>query len=219
MIDRSAAADVSSYMDYLPAIFRQDGDAHGVNFLGRFLLAFEWILSGPRGAGPADSAAIPDGFEQTLDRLRYFFDPGPGADERHRAPDEFLPWLAGWVALTLREDWTPEEQRRLISQVVPLYRLRGTRAGLAAMLATYTGASSTGASVEIHEFDPPAHYFQVDLVLPERNPDLRRRREQITRAIIDQEKPAHTFYTLKIRVPTIVVGQSSTVGVDTLVGS
>jgi phage tail-like protein len=204
----------SSYLQYLPAIFQQDGDADGVTFLSRFLLAFEWVLS-----GPPDGEALPLGFEQLLDECQNLFDPGPDKPADRRAPDAFLPWLARWVALTLREEWTADERRRLISQVVPLYRLRGTRAGLAAMLAAYTGAGTGGESVQIYEFETPAHYFQVEMVLPDRDPGLRRRREQTARVIIDQQKPAHTFYTLRIRVPTIVVGQSSTVGVDTLIGS
>jgi len=204
----------SSYMQYLPALFQQEADEPGANFLSRFLLAFEWVLSGPPPGEP-----LPRGFEQVADRLHYLFDPGPDAVDGQRAPEEFLPWLARWVALTLRQDWTSDERRRLIGQVVPLYRLRGTRAGLGAMLAAYSGAHSGGDSVQIYEFETPAHFFQVEMVLPDRDPVLRRQREQTARAIIDQEKPAHTFYTLRIRVPTIIVGQSSTIGVDTLVGS
>ena len=39
-------------------------------------------------------------------------------------------------------------------------------------------------------------------------------------AIIDQEKPAHTFYAFRFRdVPTMQIGVHSTVGVDTVLGS
>ena len=37
---------VSSYLEHLPAIFQQDADAHGMTFIGRFLLAFEQTLNG-----------------------------------------------------------------------------------------------------------------------------------------------------------------------------
>jgi phage tail-like protein len=199
---------VSSYLDYLPALFQPETGAP--NFVGRFLLAFEKILSG--GLGDAEQPGI----EEVIDRLYTYFDPGPAgsATSSERAPAEFLTWLAQWVALMLREDWEEEEKRRFISRIVPLYRLRGTKAGLKEMLRTYTG----GLKVEIYEFDEPAHYFQVEMFLGVRDPTMLRRQEQIARAIIDQEKPAHTYYALKTAIPTLQIGQHSTVGVDTLLG-
>ena len=233
----------SSYLDYLPAIYHGDAETDGVTFLGRFLLAFEQVLGGLKDVSlddldtgdPADAAAVDrpgldqilDGYadpqHQVLAGVERYFNPGPDQDRRSRAPDEFLPWLARWVALHLREDWTPEERRRFIAQIVPLYRLRGTKAGLAAMLATYagtfTGTSGGAATVQIYEFEHIPHYFQVELLLLDRNPEVLRRREQVARIIIDQEKPAHTYYALKTRVPTMQIGVFSTVGVDTLLGS
>src|SRR5262245_21449196 len=128
-----AGKPVSSYLDHLPAIFRQGP------FLGRFLLAFERILTGPPPgeADPASVPSIPAGIEDVLDRIHAFFDPvgdsreGPNPP---RAPDDFLPWLAEWVATSLRDDWDSETKRAFISQIVPLYRMRGTRAGLEAVL-------------------------------------------------------------------------------------
>jgi len=202
---------VSSYLDYLPALFQPETGAP--NFMGRFLLAFEKILSG--GLGDAEHPGI----EEVIDRLEAYFDPGPATPGKtptaaERAPVEFLTWLAQWVALILREDWEEEEKRRFISRIVPLYRLRGTQAGLKEMLRTYTG----GLKVEIYEFDEPAHYFQVEMFLGVRDPVTLRRQEQIARAIIDQEKPAHTYYALKTAIPTLQIGRHSTVGVDTLLG-
>src|SRR3954454_7287267 len=83
---------VSSYLQYLPAIFHQDP------FIGRFLLAFEAVLSGP---GYADQA----GLEQLIGDLPAYVDP-------QTTPEEFLPWLAGWVALSLRADWDADTKRR-----------------------------------------------------------------------------------------------------------
>jgi phage tail-like protein len=222
----SPARRSSSYLDYLPAIFRQD--ASGANVLGRFLLAFEQVLTG------LGDPALP-GLEELLDGIvdadgspilagsQRYFDPGPAQPASQRAPSEFLDWLAGWVALSVRADWTDDEKRRFISQIVALYRQRGTRDGLIAMLKAYTGLTSDDA-VRVYEFDNLPHYFQVELSLGLRQGDIAflERKEQIARAIIDQEKPAHTFYALRIRgVPTMqlgVVGRS-TVGVSTLLGS
>jgi phage tail-like protein len=170
---------VSSYLNYLPAIFQQDP------FLGRFLLAFETILTGTNESG------LPN-LEQTIGRLSDFFDP-------MTTDEDFLPWLAGWVALSLRADWNVDTRKRFIQQIVPLYRLRGTQAGLQTLMELYTQEKA----VIMDTFEQPAHFFQVQLILSDADPDRLRQKQQIARAIIDQEKPAHTFYALKISVPTL----------------
>jgi phage tail-like protein len=167
----------SSYLDYLPAIFRQDP------FVGQFLLAFEAVLSGT-GAQP--------GLETTIGGIARYFDPavtGP----------EFLPWLAGWVTLSLRADWDEQTQRSFIQKIVPLYKLRGTRDGLWQMLNLYTRQP-----VEIYDaFDDRPYFFEVQLTLSVADPVLLQTTQQIARAIIDQEKPAHTYYALRVAVPTM----------------
>jgi len=169
----------SSYLNYLPAIFQSD------EFLDRFLLAFETVLS-----GQADPNYV--GLEETIGNLASIFD-------ANTTPEEFLPWLASWVSLSLRADWDAATKRSFIREIVSLYRLRGTKAGLARMLEIYTGQP-----VEINDdFQQIAHYFQVKLTLGDTDLDRLRRQQEIARAIIDQEKPAHTFYALKIGVPTM----------------
>jgi phage tail-like protein len=167
----------SSYLEFLPAIFRQDP------FAGQFLLAFETVLSGAGGQ---------PGLETTISRIADYFDPVT-------TEAEFLPWLAGWVTLSLRADWDEQTQRGFIQQIVPLYRLRGTKAGLERLLELYTGQLP-----EVDDdFEQPGHFFQVRLRLTEADPVLLQRKQQIARAIIDQEKPAHTFYALQVAVPTM----------------
>jgi phage tail-like protein len=169
----------SSYLQHLPAIFHQDP------FVGRFLLAFETVLSGPGAAGQP-------GLETLVGRLADHFDP-------KTTPEEFLPWLASWVALSLRADWDTATKRDFIQEIVPLYRLRGTQAGLQRMLEIYTRESVTIDDT----FDDPPHFFQVKLTLSDADPDRLRRKQEIARAIVDQEKPAHTFYALRVAVPTM----------------
>jgi phage tail-like protein len=174
----AAQPAASSYLDYLPAIFRQEP------FVGSFLLAFETILS---GTGPEQP-----GLETAISHLADYLDPVT-------TKEEFLPWLAGWVTLSLRADWDEATKRSFIQQIVPLYRLRGTKAGLERMLELYTGQLP-----EVDDdFEQPAHFFQVRLRLNEADPELLQRKQQIARAIIDQEKPAHTFYALQVAVPTM----------------
>ena len=170
---------VSSYLNYLPAFFQQDP------FVGRFLLAFETILTRTNESEPAS-------FEQTIGRLSDFFDP-------MTTDVEFLPWLASWVALSLRADWDVNTQKRFIQQIVPLYRLRGTRTGLQTMLELYT----LEKVIVFDTFDQPAHFFEVQMILSDADPDRFRQKQQIARAIIDQEKPSHTFYALQVVVPAM----------------
>jgi phage tail-like protein len=59
----------------------------------------------------------------TLDSLEAYVDPA-------LCPDDFLDWLAGWIGLVPDENWTVERRRKLAARAVPVYRLRGTVAGL-----------------------------------------------------------------------------------------
>jgi phage tail-like protein len=161
----------SSYLDYLPAIFRQDP------FAGDFLQAFETMING---------------LQAEIEGVADYLDP-------MAARADFLPWLSGWVALTLRADWDEATRRGFLQQIVPLYRLRGTRAGLERVLELYTGQRP-----DIDDaFDQVPYYFQVRLTLSEPDPDMLRHKQDIARAIIDQEKPAYTFYALQLAIPTM----------------
>ena len=186
-------APASRYLDHLPPVFRDDP------WVGRFLLAFEAVLS---GLGDVE------GLGQIVGRL---------ADHLHpdTAPAEFLPWLSGWVAFGLRADWDVATQRAFLAEVVPLYRLRGTPAGLQRMLEIYlgsldvqtgqaTGDKGAGRNVlVVDDLTDPPHFFEVRLRLRDPDPALVRATQEIARAIIDREKPAHTFYALKIVIPTM----------------
>jgi phage tail-like protein len=191
----------SSYLDYLPAALQEDP------FLGQFLLAFEAILSGVEGV------STPPGFEKTLAEIHTKFSATPTPFSATptpfsatQAPKEFLPWLAGWVALSLRDDWDEQVKRDFIQQIVPLYQKRGTKETLTQMLKIYLqkqGSMTVTEYVEIFEFDHIPHYFQVQLRLDSQDLTEYRRQETIARAIIDQEKPAHTIYALQILMPTM----------------
>ena len=162
---------MSALVDHLPAVYREDP------FIARFLSGFQTVFD--------DLAAEVDDVARYLDPMT--------------TDAEFLPWLSGWVALTLRADWSVDTQRSFIQQIVPLYGARGTRVGLQRMLTLYTDQP-----VEVDDdFEDIPHFFQVRLTLVESDPQLLRQMQQIARAIIDQEKPAHTFYGLQVVVPTM----------------
>jgi phage tail-like protein len=227
------AAGVSRYVAHLPAVFQDD------KFAGAFLLAFERILTGLPDPDPPNLPAVPPGLEHILDTIETYFDPSS-------APDDFLPWLAGWVATSLREDWDTATRRSFIAHIVPLYRRRGTARALQASLQIYlnpTGDPLRDAGVEVLEAprpgDPtyptpyPPRYFQVRFTVVERNPAILTRRAAIATEIIDREKPAHTYYGLFIGSASLQIADPPTfdsatppypitgvfVGVNTLLGT
>jgi phage tail-like protein len=232
----------SHLINYLPPIYHEE------QFLGQFLLAFEKILLGINDNQEFLQDELDDkvkferkGLEELIAITSIFFDPIGNEfqplEKRQRTPKEFLSWLASWVALSLRDDWEEEAQRRFISRIVSLYKQRGTKAGMVEMLKTYTGmgvevedefpsaiqigvVSTVGKDTSISEGLP--HYFKVKIIL-ENLDDLRfERKRQIAQAIIEQEKPAHTYYHLDVEVPsTIQVGvrERATIGVNTLLGN
>lgn len=202
---------VTSYLDHVPAVLREDPILVGI------VRAFEAILG---GTGAVRGPRV--GVEQQLVTLHRFFTPGPGRPAQERAPDEFLPWLAGWVALGLRDDWDPETRRRFVANALSLYRMRGTRQGLAAAIELFLDLPG---AVTIREFEDLPHFFQVELDQRTSDPYQLARTDRIVRAIIEQEKPAHTVYGLKIRFPTMQIvdeparpDQGVHVGVNTLLG-
>ena len=260
MADGDKISRTSAYLDYLPALYREEKPGRP-SLLIALLRSFEQVLTG--GRRPEASALeellepgleehrrrelLKPGLEELLEGIvdaqgnvllggaERYFRPGPAAAEQ--APFEFLDWLAGWVALSLRDNWQPDEKRRILREAVASYRDRGTRAGLQRMVAAYIGlpvdnvevsdllgplvvgkTATVGWDSVIGGGGPP-HYFRVHVqLLADSDKELLHRRE-IIRDIIDAEKPAHTWYDLSISAPTLQVGFRSTVGVDTFLGT
>ncbi|MCC6190909.1 MAG: FHA domain-containing protein [Anaerolineales bacterium] len=162
--------DRSTYLKYLPALYSAD------DFLGRFLLIFESILS------PV---------ERTIDNLHHYLD-------ARLTPPEMLPWLASWLGLVLDERWPEERRRELIRAAVELYQWRGTRRGLTEFLRLYTGLApeivEPGLAGRRAASGDDAFRFVVRL----RAPNASRIDRAVVEAIIDAEKPAHAGYTLEI---------------------
>lgn len=220
---------VSSYLKDLPAIFSEDA------FAGRFLLAFEQVLTGlPDLVGRELEPEL--GLEEIVANLATLFDPVASWDAilpENEKQKEFLHWLAGWVALGLRADWTDSQKREFLARIVSLYRQRGTKENLAELLRIYTGLSPVitvsdfefqigvnsriGVNTQI-EGGPP-HFFHVEVTMPNPNVDTLQRQRQIAMALVDLQKPAHTDYELKITFDTMQIGDRSTIGLDTLLGS
>lgn len=148
--------------------------------------------------------------------------------------DDFLIWMASWMALVLKEDWSIEKKREVIAKMIPIYKIRGTKKGLEEYLKIYLRIY-VSEKIEIREYLEPfqigetstigkdtvvgdgiPNYFEVEVYLPP--DDLFQINKRAIIDVIDSEKPAHTNYTLIINIPTIQVGFQSTIGVDTLLG-
>ncbi len=239
--DQDIKASASSYLEYLPAIYQLAADSNRVAFLGKFLLAFETILSGfnkldkeTRDKEFDDiSFSNLEGLEEKVDKIHTYFDPG-------QTPPEFLRWLAGWLALNLRDDWDEKNKRDIVRNIAALCRKRGTLQGIYEAIQTFTKANlkwNKALEVDVDELDTPfqigihstvgkdtwlgggpPHFFRVTVDLNSRDPDLIRRHHEVIAGIIDLEKPAHTCYELELKTPTMIVGKISTVGKDTLLG-
>ncbi|HBY98944.1 MAG TPA: phage tail protein I [Chloroflexi bacterium] len=115
--------DHQTYLQYLPAIYQEDAGAR--HFLARFLTLFESLF---------------DDVETRIDDLARLFDP-------EAAPAAFLAWLAGWLALDVREEWDEAQKRQAIATAFAMYARRGTAEGLRMAVRRFVG-------VDIHIEEP-----------------------------------------------------------------
>jgi len=194
MTTTNKSSQATRYLDYLPSLLQSD------KFLSDLLRAFENVLSGVN-SDEKDSKELV-GLEEYINRIHIYFisylQKPPGDELKEDVtPKEFIPWLASWVALSLRDDWEEDFQRKFISKIVPLYSKRGTKAGIKELLEIYTGEE-----VKIYEFEEVPHYFQVKIYLKEQDPNVLRRKQDMAKALLDMEKPAQTFYALKVLFPS-----------------
>lgn len=125
----------------------------------------------------------------TLDCFDSYLDPA-------LAPEDFLEWLAGWVAVSLEEAWAPPRRRQLVARAVELYRSRGTVAGLEAAVELYTEVrpevvESGGCGwSEVADSAVPGS-AQPHLQVTVRVPDPSRIDARVVERIVAENKPAH----------------------------
>ena len=196
------------YLRYLPEMYAED------DFMGRFLMLFEsfWAPIERQVAGIEnyfDPQLAPAAFLPWLASwLGLELLDAPDTSLKNEVPhgNEVLE-----VPL--------ERRRRLIQSAVLLNRSRGTSSSLKTFLEIYTGGkveivehrandlrlgkmAILGPNVALGTGNRP-HTFTVTLRLPSPGPDpeTARRRAELRRTveqIIDEQKPAHTSYTLQI---------------------
>ena len=159
----------------LPGLFQEDG------FAQRFTAAFDDVLA------PVFC---------TLDNLEAYFDP-------RLAPRDFVTWLAGWVGLSLDENWPLERQRALIAQAAQLYRWRGTAKGLAAHVALYTGTEpevvdSGGCQWSAAPGGSLPGSAEPSVTVRVRVPDPTAVDQRRIDAIVAAAKPAHVIHEIEV---------------------
>lgn len=137
--------------------------------------------------------------EEVLATLDSFFDP-------YRTPDEFVPYLAGWVDLLRFLDEAPEGSnlgdvtfagglgrlRELIAAAAHLTRWRGTAHGLVLFLETATGVSGFVIEEDVTGPDGRLVPFHLRVVAPADAQPA----EILIRQIVQMEKPAYVTFEL-----------------------
>ncbi len=110
--------DHETYIQYLPTIYKEDSPSR--SFLIRFLSLFESLFND---------------VENTIASLSVLFDPGA-------VHAQFLPWLAGWLAIDLDENWPEEKKRQAMADAFEMYTLRGTAEGIRKALRFFAGVDA-----------------------------------------------------------------------------
>ena len=204
------------YMELLPAIYRRS-DALGRNVVRDLCFLFAHMFGS---------------VEDLLDEVHSFFDP-------YECPEGFLPWLASWTAMVVDLDWPATKKRAIIRRSVDLYRIRGTKRGLALGLKLFTGHEPV-----IEENTWPFKGFRVDsdarigidsvvlppvelshcfiITMPLKFSDVSPEMVIRVHQIIQMEKPAHTHYYLKFAADGgetelrefFAIGLRSGIGID-----
>lgn len=172
-----------------------------------FLKAFESVLLS--GAQLGDASVL--GIEHQVDKLASYFVAGDrNHPEQPQAPEEFLPWLASWLAFSMRADLPETVHRDFIHNLTTLYHWRGTQENLKRVLEYFTGLKSTASTVTVNSTDPHCFEVKVDLsalIASQALSDVPRLVE-IAHALIRREKPAHTRYVLAPMFPSFRLGEA-----------
>lgn len=137
--------------------------------------------------------------EEILATLDSFFDP-------YRTPDDFVPYLAGWVDLLRFLDDAPEGSntdgitfaggpgrlRELIAAAAHLTRWRGTAYGLVLFLETATGVPGFVIEEDVPGPDGRPLAFHLRVVAPA----AAQAAAILIRQIVQMEKPAYVTFEL-----------------------
>lgn len=132
----------------------------------------------------------------TLDNLWAYFDPA-------LAPDDFVDWLAGWVAADLDRDAPIADRRTVLASAGGMHRRRGTAAAIADEIELTFGVvaevvdtggttwSSTSGTA-LPGLDHPSVMVRVRVAEPAAFPVAR------LRALVEAIRPTHVAYQVEV---------------------
>jgi hypothetical protein len=228
-------------LDFLPAIYRRSPE------LEPFLAAFEATLFKPTRGGPGTRPESTEGtgtrhlrrsVEEQVERIPQLLDPYAKDDDAYTSDEaeEFLAWLSQWAAVTLFHE--ARDRRQVITEMIRLYRTRGTPSYVKETLELYVDGTVTvaeedlpGIAVGRAERSRVGHgtrlgedtfrfSVRIDFSHIPRDRQHRLRLVDLARRVIDLAKPAYTHYHFSHNLfdeeRGFTIGVRSTVGVDTL---
>lgn len=215
------------YLSYIPAMYdsgRED------DFLQKYLKIFEKILTGLNDGVKVDGKEL-KGVSETLDNISDYFLPYTEDSAEKTAPIEFVNWLASWVGLVMKEDWSESKKRKVLARIIPLYRIKGTWRGLEEFLNIYVeGGVKVYDNVRLFQVGVNSRIgtstaidmtnsFRVEITLSDAEQQLNAiaRKKKLIETIVLREKPAHTNHELVwLNVSSLQIEVRSTVQVNTL---
>jgi hypothetical protein len=151
----------------------------------------------------------------------------------------FVQWLGSWIGLALRPDRAERWNRELLRLAGRIWRQRGTKVGVEAFLNAYLSGE---AEATVRDLSNPLqlglvstigvdtiicgdlpYYFSVDLVTDRRHSQLYHplglaQMVQAAHGALRQEKPAHTYYDLRLQAHTMQLGVDPEADVGARVG-
>lgn len=132
----------------------------------------------------------------TLDNLSAYFDP-------RLTPDDFLGWLASWVAFDLDETWDHDRRREAVRSAVDLLRRRGTALGLADEVRLVTGAEveiveNGGSAWSLDAMSPMVGTPEPTLLVRIRTGDPTTLDLDRIDRLVNSAKPAHVPHTVEV---------------------
>jgi phage tail-like protein len=197
----------TSYLRYLPAVYQEE--ARSRDFLERFLSLFETFLAQLEGR---------------IDHIVRYFD----ASATDVVVGDFLRWLASWLAITVDEAWSEEQRRTLVQRAPDLYKKRGTREGLAELIAIFTGTQPLIVEhfqlqcarepavrqllARLYGTDPYCFCVLLPVTPGRRDPAQTR---QLVRRLVEAEKPAHTCAGILQLQPWVSLDMHTYLGINT----
>lgn len=195
-----------TWLQYLPEIYQNPPES--ASFTERFLSIFQSLY---------------DSIEAEMAQLPAKLDPTA-------AEGEFLHWLAGWLDLEDTYLWTEAQLRYLLQHAMEFYRKRGTRQGIAELIALYTGEMpyliehsalrAVSDDMRIRErmrrlYGDSDFLFTV-VVREEVVPDAKT--YQTLLKLIENAKPAHTEVNVVVLKPYLFLEKYTYLGMNSVLG-